>query len=107
MEAQTLKEQHGDVPIDYLKVDIEGDEWAVLEDMLRSGMLANIRQMGVEIHFLDVNAARRHLGLVRSLEDAGLVRFAMRPNILAAGELFGVRDQCCYEIAWYNPSFKI
>ena len=107
MEAQTLKEQHGDVPIDYLKVDIEDDEWAVLEDMLRSDMLANIRQMGVEIHFLDGNAARRHLGLVRSLEDAGLVRFAMRPNILAAGELFGVRDQCCYEIAWYNPSFKI
>ena len=46
------KERHhdDDAVIDYLKMDIEWDEWAVLPQIIGSGMLAKIRQLTVEFH---------------------------------------------------------
>ena len=50
--ATANKERHhdDDAVIDYLKMDIEWDEWAVLPQIIGSGMLAKIRQLTVEFH---------------------------------------------------------
>ena len=36
--------------IDYLKFDIELSEWDVIPDLVKSGVLRNIKQIGFEIH---------------------------------------------------------
>ena len=36
--------------LDYLKLDIEGFEWDVLEDMLSSEILQAVKQLAFEIH---------------------------------------------------------
>ncbi|GFR99375.1 hypothetical protein ElyMa_002791600 [Elysia marginata] len=42
-------------PVDYLKMDIEFSEWAVLEEALRDeGTLRYIKQLGFEIHTPDL-----------------------------------------------------
>jgi len=104
-----LKPKHGDMIIDYLKIDIEGDEWSVIENIITSGMLSKIRQMGVEIHMWPVNATtiNYHRNLIKTLqrlEANGMVRFSslINPTSSKYVEAFGFNDFTCYEIAWYN-----
>jgi hypothetical protein len=42
-----LKLDHGDAIIDYLKIDIEYNEWTVIPNIIQSGMLSKVRQMGI------------------------------------------------------------
>ena len=36
--------------ITYLKIDVEGAEFAALPEMLKSGVFQHVRQMGIEMH---------------------------------------------------------
>ncbi len=58
-------------PVDFLKMDIEGAEVEVLEELARSGRLAQIRQMVVEYHH-HINPREDALShTLRLLEDNG------------------------------------
>ena len=70
-----------------------------------------VRQMGFELHHGDGDApepdlVRRRLAVVQQLEDAGMVRFALRPNVFWKMPLFGVEDHNLYELAWYNRRLR-
>ncbi|KAI9562582.1 hypothetical protein GHT06_010037 [Daphnia sinensis] len=98
--------------IDYLKIDIERDEWIVLPQILSSGMMDRVRQMGVEIHLLSptgnntLDEIRQNIKTLKSLEDYGLVRFDSKFNpwsndlkIIDNVEWWGYD---AYELVWYN-----
>lgn len=60
---------HG--PIDLLKLDVEGSEFAVMNDLIASGKIAQIKQMMIEYHHLIDNQPSCFGGFLRQLEDAG------------------------------------
>lgn len=109
-----LSARHGDgAIIDYLKLDIESHEWDALPDILRSGMMDRVRQLGVEIHLPErddtaISEIRSIVATLRSLEDYGMVRFDSKPNPFSEGEIypFGFNDFAAYEIAWYNNRLR-
>lgn len=97
--------------IDYLKIDIENTEWIVLPQILNSGMMDRVRQLGVEIHFIPEEESRledirQRIKIIKSLEDYGLVRFESKYNpwsySLNTIDNFDWMGNNCYEIAWYN-----
>ena len=106
-----LKPRHGNVPIDYLKMDIEQNEWLVIPQLIRSNVLDNVKQMGVEIHFYDgmpfVEFTRICLKILRSLEAHGFRRFTSRANTYSGGTLAGKFSYLAFELAWYNPNYRL
>ena len=87
---QMLSPMHGEnAIIDYLKIDIEAEEWNVFLDMIESGILDKVRQMGAEIHFThdkNQNLAdfRKEAKILHRLEtEGGMVRFDSIPNIFS------------------------
>lgn len=104
-----INKLHGrDQVIDYLKIDIESTEWTVLPNMLESGMLSKIRQIGIEIHLPShesIQEYRRRVDILRSLEVVGhMVRFDYKYNPWFTGNFtqLAMSGPFCYEIAWYN-----
>ena len=107
----TLKLEHGNVPIDYLKLDVEQAEWGAIGQILRSGMFDNVKQLGIEIHFmnrvpLSTEYTRICLNIIKSMEDYGLVRFNSRVNLVSEGILFGRSQYLAFELAWYNQKYR-
>ena len=99
---------HGDKIIDYLKIDIEGHEWDAIPQMISSGMLNKVRQMTVEFH-LPSNSSlqeyRKMVAVVKSLEDAGMIRFDSKlnpwvmENVAVLDNYYG---SLAFEIAFYH-----
>jgi hypothetical protein len=97
--------------IDYLKIDIESDEWIVLPQILSSGMMDKVRQLGVEIHIAPsennfLRDLQQRVKVLKSLEDYGFVRFYSKLNPFSYAlnyidntDWFGYNS---YEIAWFN-----
>ena len=109
---EKLKTSHGDI-IDYLKINIEGDEWHVIPHIIQSGMLSKIRQLGVEIHLnkrsnLTLHEMRHYVRIIQSLERNGMVRFDSKPNpwSYTCLEALGFCEDVCYELAWYNSALR-
>ena len=105
---EKLKTSHGDI-IDYLKINIEGDEWHVIPHIIQSGMLSKIRQLGVEIHLnkrsnLTLHELRHYVRIIQSLERNGMVRFDSKPIMWSYTclDTLGFCEDMCYELAWYN-----
>lgn len=104
---KTLSPLYGNKIIDYLKIDIEYSEWIALPDIIASGMLSKIRQIGIEIH-LDIQDSleqhREWAKLLRSIENMGMIRFDSQLNPWAIGSFmqFSLTGSLGYEIAWYN-----
>lgn len=104
---KNLTAKHGAKIIDYLKIDIEFAEWDVLPQIMESGMLAKVRQLGVEIHLPDdepIENYRAKAKILRSLELMGMVRFDSKYNPWYKGDFVQLKLQGSfgYEIAWYN-----
>ena len=61
-----------------MKIDIEGDEWDALADMVKSGMFKNIKQLLVEFHFWKrkKETSARLLYVFRLLFEEGLRKFS-------------------------------
>ncbi|XP_054716928.1 probable methyltransferase-like protein 24 [Uloborus diversus] len=97
---------HQNKTIDVLKLDIEGDEWNVLEYMLQKGLFEKINHLCVEIH-LHVMEWQRKLNILRNLEEVGNMRFfSSRKNLVTIPKAVpGQRnrtEQLFYELAWFK-----
>ncbi len=60
-----------DGPIDLLKLDVEGSEFVVMNDLIASGKIAQVGQMMIEYHHLIGSEHSQFGGFLRLLEDAG------------------------------------
>lgn len=107
-----LSDRHGkNKPIDFLKIDIESAEWQVLPEIIHSGMLSKIRQLGVEFHLEDFETIDKYLTkakVIRNLEKNGMVRFDSKFNPWLVGEFTELKLWASqgYEIAWYNSKLE-
>lgn len=105
---KVLRPKHGKLIIDYLRISMDGGEWNVISNIVKTGMLPQIRQMGVTIHmspYEDTIAHYRSLvKILQLLESHGMVRFDSLINLssYAFFSVFGLKDYGTYEIAWYN-----
>ena len=94
--------------IDYLKMDIEGGEWTVLQRWLQDGDLARVKQLAIEIHLEHPNSFAFKYQLLHQLEHSGFVRFFARENPWSRNDYFdgyNISNPSCYELAWYNSKF--
>lgn len=104
-----LKLHHGNAIIDYLKIDIEYNEWTVIPNIIQSGMLSKVRQLGIEFHLYapatEINWFYDSVKIVKSIEDAGMVRFDSKYNPWFNGKMPAMNnmtESLGYEIAWYQ-----
>jgi len=89
-------------------MDVEKSEWDALPQILRSGMLNKVRQMTAEFH-LSKNSSlqqyRKLAAIVKSIEDAGMIRFDSKYNpwemdtVPGLNNYYGSLD---FEIAFYH-----
>ncbi|XP_046447777.1 probable methyltransferase-like protein 24 [Daphnia pulex] len=112
-KLRSEKRHASDRIIDYLKIDIEEDEWTALVDILDSGMLGKVRQLAIEIHLPlegNISSYRRLVNLLRSMEEQhGMVRFDSKINAYSEGRLkplLGMMGYASHEIAWYNRKLR-
>lgn len=108
MTLSSLREKlnHSSLVIDYLKMDIEGGEWAVLNQWIRDGDLSLVKQLAVEVHLYENIPDRREI--IERLEASGFVRFFARENPWSADdfwEIYKIHNPSCYEMAWYNKNY--
>ena len=104
-----LKPRHGNASIDYLKMDVEFAERDVIPQILQSGMLDKVKQLGLEIHFGDIDEFQRYARVIKSIEDYGMVRFNSKVNLMAPKikhpDLEDLEFYSAYELAWYNSRY--
>lgn len=96
------------VIIDYLKMDIEGAEWSVLDQWLKDGDLSYVKQLSMEIHLESPETIPIKYELLKKLETSGFVRFFARENPYAKDsylEKYNVSGPSCLELAWYNINY--
>lgn len=60
-----------DRAVDFIKMDVEGAEMEIMEDLCREGKLNHIRQMAIEYHHHIGGASDELSRMLRILEDAG------------------------------------
>lgn len=99
---------HTDIVIDYLKMDIEGGEWPVLDRWLIDGDLSGVKQLAVEIHLENPETIPGKYQLIQRLEATGFVRFFSRENPYTTNsylDKYNVSGPGCLELAWYNAKF--
>jgi hypothetical protein len=106
-----LSVRHGRRIIDYLKIDVEYSEWIALPDIIASGMLANVRQLSMEVHLDKLLSLEQHVTwakLLRSIEKLGMIRFDSEYNPWYRGNFtqFPLSAPLGYEIAWYNGNLS-
>ena len=107
-----LTARHGNKIIDYLKIDVEFAEWTALPQIIESGMLSKVRQLGLEIHLPVKESIEKNLGyvkIIRSIEKMGFVRFDSKYNpwsVTNFTELRLISAPFAYEIAWYNDKLS-
>lgn len=101
--------KHKDTVIDYLKMDVEGDEWPVLQrwldvDWLDPSQPLAIKQLALEVH-LDKVQLPVQFRLIRRLEASGFSRFFTRENPWSRTDRFldsNITVATCFEMAWLN-----
>jgi len=98
--------------LDYLKLDIGGEEWEVIPMMIRYGLFSQIRQLGVKFHlFADDLEYCRDLAIkIREIESEGMIRFHSK-EIPCSYSIFQEKwpeDENiilpfkCFDMAWYQ-----
>ncbi len=113
--------------IDYLKLDLRGEEWPVLRHLVDSGLHSQIKQIGVDFHTprLRVNPVTNDpedmsvldygeiWQTLHDLEGVGFQQFShealnccgIYANLTSSEETFGGAPQCCYRTAYVNTAF--
>ncbi|XP_055901702.1 uncharacterized protein LOC106054906 [Biomphalaria glabrata] len=82
---QTLMKElgHEEKVIDVLKLDIEGYEWTVIDNLIETNVIKNIRQFVMEIHLVHEWPAKAdyvHLYQIHTkLREMGFQKFTVRP----------------------------
>ncbi|GFQ92224.1 methyltranfer_dom domain-containing protein [Trichonephila clavata] len=98
---------HWNKTIDVLKLDIEGAEYLVLEDILEKGLLNHVNHLCIEIHLPDNPYWTWVLRLLRRIEEeAGLRHFSTRNNTqmppMRVPGFYARYEQHFFEMAWYR-----
>jgi len=98
--------------LDYLKLDIEGEEWDIIPMMLKSGLFSQIRQMSLRINLFqdDLEYYRDTAAKIRSIESEGLIRFHSKEIPCSNSRLRAkwpedktiILPLKCIEMAWYQ-----
>lgn len=89
--------QHTYRDIDYLKLDIGGEEWPILKHLeTHWSHLVNVKQIGMRLH-LDLDKLDEQEELIRMLERRGFVRFFSRRNLWSPD---------VFEMAWLNGNYS-
>jgi hypothetical protein len=100
--------------IDYLKIDVEANEWGALESMIEDGILLNVKQLAVEIHTRELNNLKssaadlfRYWTILRQLELIGFRKWYWHFNIWG---FYPAQDgskylSCCYELVYVNTNY--
>ena len=105
--------------IDYLKMDVEFSEWPALYDMIRSGIIRDVRQLALEVHTpeMDIHTRPDHqctwstkdtyafmLKVITELRNMGFNLYYSRTNYrtLFTSMLTGLNRYCCYNIHMVN-----
>ena len=114
---EKLKEQHGEHLIDFLKIDVYGDEWKVISNLVQSEILSSVKQMAINLYIAPATNANwfydpiekyvAKVKLVKSLEDCGFVRFSSKKNPFSHKFLSALRKESYtrFQITWYNVRF--
>jgi len=89
-------------------MDVEGAEWESLRSMLKSNVLAQVKQLGVEIH-VERNSTRLYMywTVLHQLEEQGFRRWRWAINYQGRNIYTvstGTRS-CCYEMVYVNVNF--
>ncbi|KAK8384245.1 hypothetical protein O3P69_009181 [Scylla paramamosain] len=114
---------HNHNHLHFLKMDIEGDEWSVMEESLfKSNILQQTQQLGLEVH-LDglkttgnkthptphlLNMAQRYLRVVTGLRQHGFHLAHWEPNFRGSEVITvaGVTFHVYFETLWVNLKFQ-
>ena len=96
--------------IDYLKVDVEGSEWTILESIYQSGLLSKVKQFGFEIHTMSTSRTPamtffEHWWTLTRLESFGFRRWYWHFNFYGTYVYHGRARSCCYELVYINVNF--
>ncbi|CAL4084746.1 unnamed protein product [Meganyctiphanes norvegica] len=103
------KLRHETTTIDYLKIDIEGSEIPVFQDILDNdlNLLDNIHQIGMEIHVGKADKegfkkAKQYWEIFHRLECLGWRFLSNDMNQVPATHFSfkGTKRSCCYEVVW-------
>jgi hypothetical protein len=102
-------DRHGHQIIEYFKIDVKFYEWLALPQIIESGMLSNVHQLGIEVHLDHRNPIDKHrewAKILRTLERKGMIRFDSKNNTWSASNFpeLGLWGSFGHEIAWYNDS---
>jgi FkbM family methyltransferase len=103
-EVKTLAqmaEALGHQRIDVFKMDIEGGEFAVLEDLHRTGLLKKlgVRQLQIEFHAIEMPGFDALVNEIEALRGEGFLLFRKEINPYA--------PHCCSEFAFAEKSFLL
>jgi hypothetical protein len=102
--------------IDYLKLDVESDEWDALEAMLEDAVLGRVKQLAVEIHTRELQEEKstvldlhRYWRILHRLEEIGFRKWYWHFNTWG---FFPNRDgskyiSCCYELVYINVNYLL
>ncbi|KAK3092764.1 hypothetical protein FSP39_006987 [Pinctada imbricata] len=115
-------EGHDNTVVDYVKFDVEFDEWRVLLNILQENALKNVKQIGFEIHTKEFFKFKKNprlethstqgdylkmFRILKELEKANFRQFNYRLNPF--GEFDSKTDKkkrsCCYELHYINMNF--
>lgn len=116
------------VPVDYVKIDVEYMEWEILKQTLTDGSLKLVKQLGFEIHtphFLQHDEAENktvkcgagtdrltfiHMfETLHQIEISGFKKFNYRKNPFGnyISPYTGKERSCCYELHYINTEFLL
>lgn len=115
---EMLIPRHGATIIDYLKIDIEWEEWQVLKQMLTSRMFDKVRQFSIEFHLprrqvdiegddtslLSLQDFQSLVKLVKKIENQ-MTRFESRLNPWALRRIRNLNNyygSICFEMSFYQ-----
>ena len=107
------------VPVDYVKIDVEYSEWAVLKTAFIEGSLKYVKQLGFEIHtehFLNKkkrSADQEKVDFIhmyetlRQVEIQGFKKFNYRKNPFGSYVSNHTRKErsCCYDLHYINTEY--
>ncbi|XP_033744235.1 uncharacterized protein LOC117330126 [Pecten maximus] len=101
---------HNNRQIDILKMDIERSEWQSLPNILETGILKDVKQFYMEVHFLanswSVNIFADYLELLRQIHNMGFRLFWSHPNQVpenvGKSEFNDRIVSACYELYYVN-----
>jgi len=100
--------------VDYLKIDIEYAEWEVLPQLMETGALNYVKQLGAEVGFPFPHSTswKTYQDMVVTLrkmeQNYEMIRFDSKQNPWYKTNFTFLDNQdtpLAYEIAWYNDKF--